>query len=85
MAPVQCATNVLLTCCQRVANYNEDGSYSMRVGPALFFITYIVIVAYTLLPVVVAVLLENFTTATRREKDLENRAELRRAALTQEV
>ena len=57
----------------------------MRVGPALFFITYIVIVAYTLLPVVVAVLLENFTTATRREKDFENRAELRRAALTQEV
>ena len=55
----------------------------MKAGPACYFISYLVIVSYTLLPVVVAVLLENFTTATRREKDLNNKAALRKVAAAQ--
>ena len=49
----------------------------------MFFVSYVVIVSYTLLPVVVAVLLENFTTATRREKDLMNREALKKQTSTQ--
>ena len=49
----------------------------------MFFVSYVVIVSYTLLPVVVAVLLENFTTATRREKDLMNRETLKKQTSTQ--
>lgn len=38
-------------------------------GSSLFFMTFLLIVSFTLLPVVVAVLLDNFTRATQKEKD----------------
>ena len=41
----------------------------MYATSAIFFMTFLLIVAFTLLPVVVAVLLDNFTVATRNEKD----------------
>ena len=48
----------------------------MDAGPTLFFISFILIVPFTLLPVVIAVLLDHFTTATRREKDKNERKQL---------
>eukprot|EP00960_Hanusia_phi_P010880 319245-Hanusia_phi.AAC.1 len=56
----------------------------MLVGPTLYFVSYLVIVAFTLLPVVIAVLLDNFTTATRKEKDKVAREALALSVDTQE-
>lgn len=56
--------------------FNADGS--MTPGSALFFVSFLIIVSFTLLPVVIAVLLDNFTTATRREKDKNEREKLER-------
>jgi len=41
----------------------------MHLSSGIFFMSFLLIVAFTLLPVVVAVLLDNFTVATRNEKD----------------
>jgi hypothetical protein len=46
---------------------NPDGT--LELGTCLFFISFIVIVGWVLLQVVVAVLLENFTEASYQEKD----------------
>ncbi|EKX33728.1 hypothetical protein GUITHDRAFT_120058 [Guillardia theta CCMP2712] len=40
----------------------------MQTGPTFFFISFIVIAPYTLLPVVIAVLLQNFTRAAKQER-----------------
>lgn len=48
------------------ASFESDGS--LRPGPVLFFGTYILIVAWTLLPVVVAILMENFMQASKAEE-----------------
>jgi len=45
------------------------GEGTLRLTSALYFMSFILIVSFTLLPVVVAVLLDNFTVATRKEKD----------------
>ena len=47
--------------------FGEDGSGDP--DAILFFVIWLVIVSYTLLPVVVAVLLDNFWAAARREKE----------------
>ena len=46
-----------------------------------FFISYFIIVAWTLLPVVVAILLDNFTRACAAEDEAEKRAKLRTSNL----
>jgi hypothetical protein len=46
---------------------NPDGT--LEIGTCLFFISFIVIVGWVLLQVVVAVLLDNFTEASYQEKD----------------
>lgn len=48
---------------------------------AFFFISYFIIVAWTLLPVVVAILLDNFTRACAAEDEAERRAKLRTSNL----
>jgi hypothetical protein len=49
------------------SHFSEEGN--MQFLPSMFFASFLLIVSFTLLPVVVAVLLDNFTTATRQEKD----------------
>ena len=49
--------------------FAADGS--VPYGPAFFFISFIVLVAWTLLQVVVALLLDNFNSATAKEKEEE--------------
>ena len=41
-----------------------------------FFCTYIVLVAWVLLPVVVAVLLDNFTMATKMDMEVQEQAKV---------
>jgi voltage-gated sodium channel len=46
---------------------DDDGNMSNT--SSFFFVSLVFVISFTLLPVVVAVLLDNFTQATRKEKD----------------
>ena len=53
----------------QIARVHSDEDGELDFGTAVFFMSFLLIVSFTLLPVVVAVLLDNFTQATRKEKD----------------
>ena len=52
-----------------IARMDWEDPSTMSAGPTAFFASFLLIVSFTLLPVVVAVLLDNFTRATQKEKD----------------
>mmetsp|Transcript_13176 Transcript_13176/g.20680 ORF Transcript_13176/g.20680 Transcript_13176/m.20680 type:complete len:620 (+) Transcript_13176:3-1862(+) len=55
---------------------DEDG---IDIGAAFFFCSFIIIAAWTLIPVVIAVLLESFTLAARHEEEKEEQERLQQA------
>ena len=62
---------------------NPDGTIDL--GPCFFFISFIVIVGWVLLQVVVAVLLDNFTEASYQEKMRKEQEKLKNEKFVQKV
>ena len=62
---------------------NPDGTIDL--GPCFFFISFIVIVGWVLLQVVVAVLLDNFTEASYQEKMRKEQEKLKNGNFVQKV
>ena len=52
-----------------IARKHENHAGDMDFGTSVFFISYLLLMSFTLLPVVIAVLLDNFMQSTRKEKD----------------
>jgi hypothetical protein len=52
-----------------IVRKQSGGEGALRGDSTAYFLTFHLIVSFTLIPVVVAVLIENFTLATKREKD----------------
>lgn len=55
--------------CSGIVRLFFDADGNLPYGPVAFFVSFIVIVGWTLLQVVVALLLDNFNTATQKEKN----------------
>jgi len=52
-----------------IARKQQNDAGDMDFGTSVFFISYLLLMSFTLLPVVIAVLLDNFMQSTRKEKD----------------